>query len=87
MKFNPIQLKLFSSSGDLIKKLKCPYDVNWEEFEKTNDDSRRCLICRTPVLDTSQFDEGEIIALLKKKPETCIKISLDQNNIVITTNE
>ena len=87
MLFDPIKRKLFTSDGVLLKKLECPFDFTWDELESTHIKYRNCKTCKTQVLDTSQFEEHEIIAFLQKDPATCIKVNLDQPNILITTDD
>jgi len=86
MIFDPIQRKLYTSEGVLLKKLECPFDFTWNELEPTHIKFRNCKACNTPVFDTSQFEELEIIAFLEKNPATCIKVNLDQPNILITSD-
>ncbi|MFN5848104.1 MAG: hypothetical protein ACK43K_06410 [Chitinophagales bacterium] len=41
MKFNPIKNELYTDSGELLKKLHCPYRMAWEDMERTNAQNKK----------------------------------------------
>ena len=86
MNFNPITKELYASSGQLIKKMKCPYNVNWDNLEVTNIASRKCSVCEHSITDTQFLSDDELLQLVNKQPDTCLKIDLNQHNIKIITN-
>ncbi len=87
MIFNTETRELYSSSGKLIKKLHCPYDFTWDELEDTSSTSRNCQVCKIHVVDTAYQNESSLIELLKNKPNSCIRISMDQENIIFVNND
>lgn len=87
MIFNPESRELYSSSGDLLKKLHCPYDFSWDDLEKTNTYHRKCEMCKIQVIDTAYHTENSIVELLNKDPNTCLRINLDQKNIIVTNHD
>lgn len=82
MKFNPVSKKLFTDDGEFIKKLYCPYQLKWDLLKLLPDQrSRLCSLCEKPVIDTNHYDEAHLKRLLEERPDTCLKIDLNQNNI------
>lgn len=68
----------------LIKGLHCPYLQSWVNLDQAKDPtSRQCKICLHPVIDTSQKTEDQILAIVKSNPHACLKVDLEQNNIII----
>ncbi len=88
MNFNPITKELFTDKGELIKKLFCPFRMNWNLMEPNskNMKSRMCSNCDNSILDTSMYNEDELCKLLNQNPDTCLKIDFLQTNIKIITN-
>lgn len=88
MKYNPITKKLFTSDDLFIKKLHCPYGVNWSDLIHTeNKHSRQCDICEKNIIDTKSFSEEEIIKLIHQGSAVCLKIDLNQDNIRVVNCE
>jgi len=85
MMFNPQTLELFTDSGKLIKKLNCPFSMDWRDMEmaEDNDRARMCDRCTTPILDTAKYKDSELLKILVDKPNTCLKVDLNQDNIKI----
>ena len=51
MRFDPIKKEVYSDQGEFIKKMNCPYKLNWVSLEATNTASRKCSNCdRYPAL-------------------------------------
>ena len=86
MIFNPITKSLFTDSGDLIKKLDCPFQIKWSSLAASKDGkkSRVCSVCDHSIVDTSKLTEQELLNIIKKKPDACLKVDLNQENIRIT---
>ena len=88
MKFNPLSNELFTDKGTLIKRLSCPLGAKWKNLDPVNgvNDKRLCTACERSVLDTAFYDDDTLLVLLKKHPDTCLKVNLNQHNIKITPN-
>ncbi len=84
MKFNPISNELFSNDGHLIKKLHCPFKVEWETLIGNSENgNRRCGICEREIIDTNHLNDGEILSIILDNPNTCLKLNFNQDNIAI----
>lgn len=81
MKFNPVSKKIFTNQGDLIKKLDCPYRMNWKKMEEMDESKRLCGKCDRTIIDTEKFSDEELLAMVKNDPNTCLKIDLNQDNV------
>lgn len=87
MKFNPITKEVYTDKGEFIKKLSCPFRMNWNDLEKGhNSVSRKCSNCDHSIVDTEVLSDNELLKMVKQDPETCLKIDLNQNNIKIISN-
>jgi hypothetical protein len=86
MKFNPITKDLYTDKGEFIKTMNCPYKMNWGNLEEANLTSRKCSVCEHLVTDTQNFEDEEILKIVKQNPNSCLKIDLNQNNIKIISN-
>lgn len=88
MKFNPITKELFTDSGQFIKRLFCPYKVYWENLllNKENPATRFCSHCNHQIIDTAMISDTELLEVLRKDSETCLKVDLNQNNLKIILN-
>ena len=85
MKFNPLTKQLFTEDGRLIKRMHCPFRLDWRKLQLTEDvGARRCGICQHEVTDTALRTEEELLALLAEHPEACLKVDLNQPNLTIT---
>ena len=88
MKFNPVTNQLFSNSGKFLKELHCPLDLDWEDLERisTQDQNRRCAHCDRKIIDTAFLTEEELSDILHDDKNTCLKIDLNQPNLIFTTD-
>ena len=85
MLFNPITNELFTDSGQLIKRLHCPYTIAWEDLTVGPDSSGRlCSQCSHNILDTSMHSEAELLQIMTDKPATCLQVNIQNPNIRIT---
>jgi hypothetical protein len=85
MKFNPVSQSLFTDEGRLIKRLHCPFKLDWSKLRPTDDPAgRSCSVCQHAVTDTAQRTEAELLALLAANPEACLKVDLNQDNLTLT---
>lgn len=86
MKFNPLTKQLFTNDGRLIKRLHCPFRLDWRKLAATeNPAARHCGICEHRVTDTAMLTEEELLELLSENPSACLKVDLNQPNLTIIT--
>jgi hypothetical protein len=75
MKYKIETKELYTDNGLLVKKMQCPKVVYWDNMMPgKNDIERICSHCNKSVLNVDFFSDDEILFLLNKRPETCIKI-------------
>ena len=85
MKFNPHTNRLFTDDGRLLKRLHCPFRLDWNKLGPTDDPgARSCHICQHAVTDTAQRTEDELLALMSANPKACLKVDLSQDNLTLT---
>ncbi len=84
MKYNPITKTLFTDDNQLLKKMHCPYKMDWNNLESTSPTSRPCSTCQKPIYDAMQLSDNELLEVFKQNPDTCVKI--DINSIIITNH-
>jgi len=76
MKYKTDTKELYTDNGLLVKKMSCPKVVYWENMMPgKNDIERICSYCNKSVLNVDFLSDDEILFLLNKRPETCIKIN------------
>lgn len=76
MKYKIETKELYTDKGVSVKKMQCQIGVDWEKMELGNNDLERiCSHCNKSVLDVEFLSDDEVLFLLNKKPETCIKIN------------
>lgn len=84
MKFNPITNELFSNEGDFIKKLYCPFKVDWDTLNILSDKGNRsCKICDREIFDTENLLDYEILSIIGESPSACLKVNFNQENLEI----
>jgi hypothetical protein len=87
MIFNPISNSLFTDESVFLKKLYCPYDIQWDDLENLEDSSNKsCNICSKKIFDTKNLSEDEVKALIENDESVCLKLDMNQNNIRINTH-
>ena len=68
--------ELYTNKGQFVKKIECPRDVDWQNMlPEKNDIERHCIHCNKSILDIEFLTEEEVVFLLNKRPETCLKIN------------
>ncbi len=74
MKYKVETSELFTDNGLFVKKMQCEISVDWESMlPGQNDIERICNHCNKSVLNTEFLSDDEVVFLLTKRPETCIK--------------
>jgi hypothetical protein len=86
MKFNPITKSLYTDNGQFVKKLNCPYKINWEDMEVIDSTNRKCLNCDHMVVDTATLTDEQLFEMVRQNSSTCFKIDLNQSNLKIVLN-
>jgi hypothetical protein len=76
MKYKIDTKELITDKGIVLKKMQCSIEVDWEEMQPgKNDLERICSHCNKTVLNIDSLSDEEVIFVLSKKPDTCIKIN------------
>lgn len=84
MIFKPATRQLFSDDVEFIKTMFCPHNVKWDELAQADGTKNRtCLICQKSITDTENHTDHEILDLVRKTPEICLKIHPNQKNIKV----
>ena len=75
MKYNPATKEIFTDNGKFIKKMNCPEKAQWETMEKGISDLKRtCNICNKSVIDTEFLSDDEVLYIVEKDANTCLRI-------------
>ncbi len=75
MKYNSTTKEIFTDDGKFIKKMSCPQKAEWETMEKgENALKRKCTICNKSVIDTEFLSDVEVLFLVEKDANTCLRI-------------
>ena len=85
MKFNPLTNTLYTDNNKLIKKMYCPYSsLRWNDLSPMDGSMDRfCDICESSVVETKGMSDESLLELLQKKPDTCLKLDFNQENLRI----
>ena len=76
MKYKIDTKELYTDNGTFLKKMQCPIGVDWGNLEPgKNDLERICSHCNKSVLDVELLSDDEVLFVLNKRPDTCIKIN------------
>lgn len=82
MLLNPITRKLYTDSGEFIKEIKCPLNMQWDQMGSSSiSNSRLCKQCNHEVIDSLNLNETELLEMVKQNEKTCLKVDLNQENI------
>lgn len=86
MIFNSLTNKLFTDKGECIKQMYCQFKLNWDErIElKKNPGKRKCEYCDCLIMDTASMNDESLLTLIKQHPDSCLKIDLNQGNLINT---
>ncbi len=86
MKFDPLSKEVFTDNDQFVKKLNCPYKMSWDDMEPVDDSKRKCSRCDHFILNTEHLTDEELVEIVSKHPDTCLKIDINQANIKIISN-
>ncbi len=75
MQFKVDTKELYTDKGEFVKKMQCPLDVVWGNMTPTeNEIERNCIRCNKSVLNVEFLSDDEVVFLVNKRPEICLKI-------------
>ncbi len=83
MKFDPITNELFTDKEQFVKRLYCPFKVEWADMEKTSLRARNCGICNHDIIDTAFLTDEDLLKTVQTNKNTCFKLNLNQNNLTL----
>ena len=86
MMFDPITKDIYTDKGEFIKRMNCPYRLSWDNLEATNSTMRRCSNCDHLIVDTEVLTDDDLLKMVRRNPDTCLKIDLNQLNLKIVSN-
>lgn len=87
MKFNPITKEIFTENGEFIKRMNCPFKINWNDLEEVNNSIlRKCPSCKQTIVDTEYLSDDRLLNMVRQNPETCLKIDLNQQNVTLISD-
>ncbi len=86
MKFDPITKEIYTDKNEFVKRMNCPYKMNWDNLEDTNSTFRKCANCDHLIVDTEFITDDGLLSMVRHNPNTCLKIDLNQHNIKIVSN-
>lgn len=76
--------ELFSDDGSFIKKLHCPYYMKWQKMNDIDGTSdKMCSVCDKTIFDTEKMNDEQVVNLVNKNPDTCLKVDIKQKNISV----
>ncbi len=87
MIFNLKTNSLYTDNGELIKKLGCPFKIEWDDLKAVGKRKRRCEKCTHLILDSGQFSDEELLSILRDNPTTCLMVDFNQTNLSIINHE
>ena len=63
----------------------CPYTtLKWNDLTPAESNLNRfCAKCKSDVVETKELSDNSLFKLLQERPETCLKIDFNQDNIRI----
>lgn len=67
---------LYDDNGEKLKEISCPRKLQREDLLRRDDQHFDCSACSEVIINTDFMTEGELTALLREAPETCLYINL-----------
>ena len=67
--------RLYDEHGYFLKELSCPIKISMSDLERPERQTSQCRHCERAVINTDYMSEHQLVELLQKHPETCIKIN------------
>ena len=72
---NIVGKKIFNQEGEYLKTIECPKKISSIDLEIKDEQTLYCNNCKKDIIDTQYISEKELIKILKKNKDTCLKIS------------
>ena len=72
---NIIDEKIFTQEGEYLKTIQCPKKISASDLEQKDEQTLYCNNCEKVIMDTEYLSEKELVNILKKNKDTCLKIS------------
>ena len=72
---NIIDRKIFTQEGKYLKTIQCPKKILASDLEQKDTQTLYCNNCEKDIIDTQYISEKELVKILKKNKDTCLKIS------------
>lgn len=72
---NIIDKKIFTEEGKYLKTIECPNKISASDLEQKDKQTLYCDNCEKDIIDTQYISEKELVNILKKNKDTCLKIS------------
>ena len=73
---NIIDMKIFTQEGKYLKTIQCPKKISVSDLEQKDEQTLYCNNCEKDIIDTQYISEKELVNILKKNKNICLKISL-----------
>lgn len=86
MKFDPLTKDIYTDKNEFLKTMNCPYKMSWDNIEASTSTLRKCANCNHLIIDTKGLTDDDLLEIVIKNPDTCLKIDLNQHNIKIISN-
>ena len=67
--------KIFTQEGKYLKTIECTKKISASDLEQKDEQTRYCNNCEKEIIDTQYISEKELVNILKKNKDTCLKIS------------
>lgn len=68
--------QLFTSSGEFLKTIACPKNVDTDSLKPDGDGNYVCKMCTHKIFNTDEMSELELVNLLRRHPGACLSINL-----------
>ena len=83
MRIDVVTGRLFTDSGEFLKRLSCPLQKSLEGLSVVDDHRSHCDSCSRPVYNTAGLADAEVENLLAIEPDACLVVSTSQANVIM----
>lgn len=85
LELDPLHNTLRDMHGRLLKKLVCPINKKWSGLtaNTATAHARHCDNCEKSVTDTAMLTYEQVVDAIKQNPSVCLRVRLDQDNIIV----
>jgi len=67
-------MQIYSEKGVFLKTINCPKNVSNDSLIRKSDKLMLCSNCKKDIVDTDYVSEKELVEILEKDENTCLKI-------------